>query len=182
MFDMSMMRKIEQPVVSKVVQSPVGPLTLLASEIGLHALLWEEERALCEERFTRIREDSRHALLVETERQLGEYFDGARRTFDLPLAPRGTPFQMQVWDLLSRIPYGEIRTYGGLATELGDTKRARAVGMANGKNPIAIIIPCHRVIGSAGTLTGFGGGLDNKAFLLALEQRFRGAEAPLLRS
>ncbi len=110
-----------------------------------------------------------HPLLQETLRQLSEYFAGARRAFDLPLDPHGTPFQLQVWKLLVHIPYGETRTYGEVARLLGRPDASRAVGAANGSNPIPIIIPCHRVIGAGGALTGYGGGLDRKRFLLELE-------------
>ena len=109
-------------------------------------------------------------LLQETEEQLNEYFAGARREFDLPLAPRGEPFQRRVWDLLGTIPYGETRSYGDLARELGDVGYAQAVGAANGRNPIAVVVPCHRVIGADGSLTGYAGGLERKRSLLALEE------------
>lgn len=108
-------------------------------------------------------------VLKETEIQLEEYFLGKRRTFDIPLAPRGTEFQKRVWDQLLKIPYGKYITYGEQAVRLGQPKAARAVGAANGKNPIGIIIPCHRVLGSSGCLTGFAGGLEMKRKLLALE-------------
>lgn len=108
-------------------------------------------------------------LLSEAARQLEEYFAGARREFDLPLAPKGTPFQQSVWALLRQIPYGETRSYGQLAAALGNPKASRAVGGANHNNPIAIVVPCHRVIGADGSLTGYAGGLDIKAYLLRLE-------------
>ena len=102
-------------------------------------------------------------------KQLDEYFDGSRQDFDLPLKPQGTEFQRRVWQALQQIPYGETWSYGELAKYVGNPKASRAVGAANGINPIPVIIPCHRVIGSNGTLTGFGGGLETKAFLLTLE-------------
>lgn len=108
------------------------------------------------------------------KKQLQEYFDGQRQDFDLPLAPAGTPFQTSVLDALLEIPYGETRSYRDVAEAVGNPKAVRAVGGANGNNPIAIVIPCHRVIGSNGTLTGFGGGLDSKRFLLDLERRHSG--------
>lgn len=108
-------------------------------------------------------------VLDEAEKQLQEYFAGTRRSFDLPLAPAGTPFQRAVWDALRAIPYGETRTYAQIAEAIGNPKACRAVGMANNRNPIAILIPCHRVIGSNGSLTGYAGGLDVKERLLALE-------------
>ena len=108
-------------------------------------------------------------VFAEVIMQLDEYFSGERREFDLPLAPEGTEFQQQVWDGLLQIPYGTTWSYGELAQHIGNPKASRAVGAANGLNPIPIIIPCHRVIGSNGKLTGFGGGLETKQFLLQLE-------------
>jgi methylated-DNA-[protein]-cysteine S-methyltransferase len=109
-------------------------------------------------------------VLKAAERQLGEYFAGNRNTFDLPLAAVGTPFQRRVWDALRKIPYGETISYGELARRVGQPTAARAVGLANGKNPISIVVPCHRVIGSSGKLIGYGGGLGRKQTLLALER------------
>ena len=108
-------------------------------------------------------------LLQEAEEQLNEYFAGARREFDLPLAPKGTPFQKAVWAEMNKIPYGETRTYGQLAQAIGSPKAVRAVGLANGANKIAVIVPCHRVVGANGTLTGYAGGLERKRWLLAHE-------------
>lgn len=110
-------------------------------------------------------------LLKAAAVQLEEYFKGKRRHFELPLAPRGTAFQQRVWEALQEIPYGRTRSYGEIAREVGNEKAARAVGMANNRNPIAIVIPCHRVIGADGKLVGYGGGLDKKAYLLDLEKR-----------
>ena len=110
-------------------------------------------------------------MLVRTEKELNEYFTGMRSGFTVPLDMRGTPFQRQVWEALLGIPFGETRTYGQLAIQLGNPKATRAVGAANGRNPIAILVPCHRVIGHSGKLTGFAGGLDAKAYLLKLEGR-----------
>ncbi len=112
-------------------------------------------------------------LLKETAAQLAQYFNGRRRNFELPLALEGTPFQLKVWRALQEIPYGETRSYAQIAQAAGNSKAARAVGMANNRNPIAIIIPCHRVIGASGKLVGYGGGLDKKAYLLELEKRHR---------
>jgi methylated-DNA-[protein]-cysteine S-methyltransferase len=109
------------------------------------------------------------AHLADARRQLTEYFAGERTTFDLPLRPHGAPFQRRVWDALQRIPYGETTSYGELADEIGHAGSARAVGAANGRNPIAIVVPCHRVIGADGSLTGYGGGLECKRALLDLE-------------
>lgn len=114
--------------------------------------------------------EKRTAFLAETERQLSEYFSGKRREFDLPLAPEGTPFQLAVWQALQTIPYGHTCSYGEIAEKIGNPKAARAVGMANNKNPISIIVPCHRVIGANGALTGYGGGIDIKKFLLEIEK------------
>lgn len=114
-------------------------------------------------------EEEETALHLEIFRQLEEYFSGARKAFDLPLAPSGTDFQLKCWNALLAIPYGQTRSYGDIARAVGSPKGFRAVGMANNRNPIAIIIPCHRVIGSDGKLVGFGGGLDVKAWLLGLE-------------
>jgi methylated-DNA-[protein]-cysteine S-methyltransferase len=115
------------------------------------------------------------ALLKKTGRQLREYFAGERKLFDLPLAPSGTPFQLQVWKALQSIPYGQTRSYGQIAQMIGRGKASRAVGRANSKNPISLVIPCHRVIGADGKLVGYGGGLDKKAYLLELEKRNSGA-------
>lgn len=117
-------------------------------------------------------EPAETALLREAAAQLDAYFQGSRRAFELPLAPRGTAFARRVWEELLRIPYGETRSYGQIAERIGAPKAARAVGSANHRNPISIVIPCHRVIGSDGRLIGYGGGLDKKEFLLALEQKF----------
>ena len=148
--------------------SPVGRLKLVASEHGLLAILWENDGP------KRVRlgatiEDANHTTLRETARQLDDYFAGRRTTFSVPLAFNGTDFQKQVWQALLAIPFGETRTYGQLAAQLGNPFASRAVGAANGKNPISIIAPCHRVIGGNGKLTGFAGGLEAKAFLLGLE-------------
>ena len=112
-------------------------------------------------------------LLAQGREELLEYFGGKRRTFDLPLKPQGTPFQQRVWAALREIPYGETRSYGQIAAQVGNPKAGRAVGMANNRNPIAIIVPCHRVIGANGSLTGYAGGLSVKQELLALERRTR---------
>ena len=109
-------------------------------------------------------------LLQETEEQLNEYFAGARREFDLPLAPKGTAFQKAVWAEMNKIPYGETRTYGQIAAQIGRPTACRAVGMANNRNPIAIVVPCHRVVGSTGALVGYAGGLGVKTHLLNLEK------------
>ena len=109
-------------------------------------------------------------LVLNCKKQLDEYFAGKRETFDLPLAPKGTEFQQKVWNALKEIPYGETRTYGEIAAAIGNPKAARAVGMANNKNPIGILIPCHRVVGANGKLVGYAGGMEKKEFLLELER------------
>lgn len=153
----------------KFIESPVRKLKLIASDQGLVAILWEKDRpgrVLLSEPV----EDHEHPVLLETERQLREYFAGKRKTFSVALDMRGTRFQKDVWEALLAIPFGETRSYGQLAKQLGNPRATRAVGAANGRNPVSIIVPCHRVIGSSGKLTGFAGGLDAKAHLLSLEQ------------
>jgi methylated-DNA-[protein]-cysteine S-methyltransferase len=152
----------------KTMASPVGELTLVASGQGLAAILWENDDP-DRVRLGDMREDAAHPVLVETERQLGEYFAGQREAFDLPLHFHGTDFQKRVWEQLLAIPFGETRSYGEIARALGQPTASRAVGAANGKNPISIVAPCHRVIGTNGALTGFAGGLAAKQRLLALE-------------
>lgn len=148
--------------------SPVGELTLIASDKGVAGVLWATERdghaAL---KTCQLMPD--HRWLKETQRQLVEYFAGERCRFDLPLDTQGTPFQKQVWAALQTIPYGQTSSYAQIASQVGSPKAVRAVGAANGRNPVSIIVPCHRVIGSNGKLTGFAGGLEVKAFLLKLE-------------
>ena len=160
----------EMNYVYKFVPSPVGQLQLIGSDKGLAAVLWENDNP----RRVRVRadvEDNGHPVLVEAERQLNEYFAGERESFSLKLDPIGTKFQNDVWQALLRIPFGETRSYGQLAKELGNARATRAVGAANGRNPISIVVPCHRVIGSSGKLTGFAGGLETKAHLLQLENK-----------
>ncbi len=154
---------------SKTIWSPVGELTLVADARGLAAILWENDKP-DRVRLGALIENPDHPILLETERQLGEYFAGARRSFDVPLSFAGTDFQKRVWAALLAIPFGETRSYGEIAEQLGAPGASRAVGAANGRNPISIIAPCHRVVGSNGKLTGFAGGLEAKAFLLDLER------------
>jgi methylated-DNA-[protein]-cysteine S-methyltransferase len=154
--------------VFKTMKSPVGLLKLVGSGAGLAAVLWEHD----DPRRVKLEatvESPDHPVLVDAECQLGEYFAGERKAFTVKLDYRGTPFQKKVWNALLGIPFGETRTYGELARQIGSPAAVRAVGAANGKNPIAIIGPCHRVIGSTGKLTGFAGGLEAKAVLLRLE-------------
>lgn len=154
--------------VHKIVNSPIGKLTLVATGKGLAAILWQNDRP------RRVpldvgAEDTAHPVLVEAERQLQEYFAGHRKAFTLKLDEAGTDFQRKVWDALRTIPFGETRSYTQIATQIGHPTAVRAVGAANGRNPVSIVTPCHRVIGSTGHLTGFAGGLDIKAHLLAME-------------
>lgn len=164
---------------SRSLPSPVGVLSLIASDKGLVAVLWENDRP------DRVRLDAPqaacdHPTLTAAAAQLDAYFAGARRGFDLPLDFRGSAFQQRVWAHLRTIPYGETRSYGELAGALGDPGASRAVGAANGRNPISIIAPCHRVIGANGALTGFAGGIETKRWLLAFERDMAGAAEPLL--
>ena len=154
----------------KFIASPIGKLKLVASDRGLVAILWEKENPR-RVRLPEMAEDADHPMLIETQQQLGEYFAGTRRSFAIPLDMRGTRFQNDVWQALLAIPFGETRTYGELARQLGNPNATRAVGAANGRNPISIVVPCHRVIGASGKLTGFAGGLEVKAHLLGLEGR-----------
>ncbi len=154
--------------VHKTMKSPVGELTLVGSDNGLAAVLWENDDPL-RVRIERGPERTHHPVLVETERQLNEYFAGTRKEFSVALDFVGTPFQQKVWRALLDIPFGETRSYSDLARQIGRPSAVRAVGAANGKNPISIIGPCHRVIGLSGKLTGYAGGLAAKALLLRLE-------------
>lgn len=160
--------KLHEQLAYKLLASPIGMLKLVASTKGLVAILWENDKP------RRVRladgvEEALHPVLVRTEIELSEYFAGKRDKFSVPLDMRGTTFQKQVWQALLAIPFGETRTYGDLANRLGNPAATRAVGAANGRNPIAIVVPCHRVIGATGSLTGFAGGLQAKAHLLNLE-------------
>ena len=154
----------------KLIPSPIGKLKLVASDEGLVAILWENDRPR-RVRLADLVENPAHPMLLRTEKELNEYFSHKRKAFTVPLDMRGTYFQKQVWEALLGIPFGETRTYGQLAIQLGNPNATRAVGAANGRNPIAIIVPCHRVIGFSGKLTGFAGGLDAKDHLLKLEGR-----------
>jgi methylated-DNA-[protein]-cysteine S-methyltransferase len=154
--------------VCRRVQSPVGRLTLVATDDGLAAILWEKDRP----RRVRLNieaEEDDHPVLVAAERQLEEYFAGRRQQFELTLDLSGSAFQRKVWSALLTIPFGETRSYAQIARQIGNPGAARAVGAASGRNPLSIVAPCHRVVGSTGDLTGFAGGLDVKARLLALE-------------
>jgi methylated-DNA-[protein]-cysteine S-methyltransferase len=154
----------------KIIATPVGALKLVASDNGLAAILWENDDPK-RVRLGALNEDPAHPVLVQTERELAEYFAGTRTVFTVPLDVAGTAFQKKVWDVLRLIPFGETRSYGGIAAQIGSPKASRAVGAANGRNPVSIIVPCHRAIGSNGALTGFAGGIETKSQLLALEGR-----------
>lgn len=152
----------------KEMESPVGKLKLVASADALVAILWERERPN-RIKLAMLKSAPQQPILVETERQLGEYFAGARKEFHLPLEPAGTEFQKKVWRALREIPFGQTRSYLDLAKSIGSAQGVRAVGAANGKNPLSIVVPCHRVVAANGALTGFAGGLEVKAKLLAHE-------------
>jgi methylated-DNA-[protein]-cysteine S-methyltransferase len=166
-------------------ESPIGPLTAAATDAGLTALLFETHRhgpsgaETARWRAARASGAPAARVLEAARAQLDAYFAGTRTTFDLPLAPRGTPFQHRVWRALRDIPYGETVSYAEVARRIGAPDAVRAVGAANGRNPVSIVVPCHRVIGADGALTGYGGGIERKRWLLAHEG-WRGAEAPSL--
>jgi methylated-DNA-[protein]-cysteine S-methyltransferase len=159
---------------STTMDTPVGVLTLVASAQGLRLVLWEGEDADRVAGDTTDADPEAKEVLERAVEQLEEYFAGERTEFDLPLDPKGTDFQLQVWQVLRTIPYGQTISYGEQARRLGDVNKSRAVGAANGRNPLSIIVPCHRVIGADGSLTGFGGGLENKAWLLDHERGISG--------
>lgn len=150
--------------------SPVGRLKLVATDSALVAVIWDNENPKWV-RQAELVEQLDHPILLDAQQQLNEYFQGQRQTFELPLDFEGTEFQKKVWQVLLNIPFGETRSYRQIAEQVGSPKAVRAVGAANGQNPISIIAPCHRVIGSSGKLVGFAGGLDNKEILLKLEQQ-----------
>ena len=150
------------------IESPLGPLLLVADDAGLRQIHFVNGRHPAQPESSWIED---RAPLNETIGQLQAYFAGDLENFNLQLMPEGTPFQLEVWRTLCDIPYGETISYGKLASRIGNPKASRAVGLANGSNPIPIVIPCHRVIGSNGKLTGYGGGLPIKEKLLALERR-----------
>lgn len=154
--------------------SPVGELTIIASAKGLHAVLWDNYRQDLKYAtiIKQLKSSKDNPIIIQTQQQLGEYFRGERKTFDVPLLPYGTDFQIQAWQQLLQIPYATTISYKIQAEQVGDKNKARAVGMANGQNPISIIIPCHRVVGSNGKLVGFGGGVDKKDYLLKLEKSY----------
>jgi len=173
------MRKIAGGIVEGTfrgrMDSPVGVLTFLAEDSGLSAVLFDTDLSRARNPIDpdRAEDGDRHPVIVEAKKQLTEYFARRRTEFDVPLVMHGTPFQIRVWNRLLEIPYGETVSYQEQARKVGDVKKVRAVAGANGRNPISIIVPCHRVIGKNGDLTGFGGGLARKKLLLDLESRHR---------
>lgn len=163
-------------IIHSHYESPLGTLTLVAEGDALTGVFFDNHaRRPLPEAFG-ARDD---AAFSAVRKQLDEYFAGIRTEFNLPLAPAGDGFQRRVWNELVRIPYGETRSYGAIAEQLGDKRLARAVGTANGRNPLAIIVPCHRVIGADGSLTGYAGGLDRKRELLSREGALA-AKQPML--
>jgi methylated-DNA-[protein]-cysteine S-methyltransferase len=167
--------KHETPFLYKIMPSPVGKLTLVARDGALVAILWEKERP-GRVRLGTLQEANDDSTLLEVERQLTQYFSGERNHFDIQINFIGTEFQKKVWNALLNIPFGQTRTYAQIAAQIGNPQAVRAVGAANGRNPISIIAPCHRVIGSSGELTGFAGGLAAKERLLLIEEASWGAK------
>ena len=163
--------------VHLAVDSPVGPLRLTSDGTHLTGVYFAEHRHAPDDLGAEVPADACPPVLTETAEQLEAYFAGERTDFDLPLAAAGTDFQQRVWAVLRTIPYGATWSYGELAAQLGQPGAARAVGLANGRNPISIVVPCHRVVGSDGSITGYGGGLERKQTLLDLE---RGRSADVL--
>jgi methylated-DNA-[protein]-cysteine S-methyltransferase len=164
---------------SSTVESPVGRLTIIVSARGVRAVLWPDDdagRVPDIDRVDRAADlvPAAREMIADVESQLAEYFAGTRTEFDVPLDPVGTEFQRSAWRALREIPYAETVSYGEQAERLGDRNKARAVGAANGRNPISIIVPCHRVVGSNGSLGGFAGGVETKQYLLELERRVAG--------
>ncbi len=156
----------------KIIKSPVGPLKIVIRDQTLVAILWDNEKPN-RVRLDQMTEDKKDPLILETEKQLNEYFLHQRRTFNLPLETLGTPFQQDVWQLLKQIPYGSTWSYKEIALKMDRSQAVRAVGTAIGRNPISIVVPCHRVIAFDGSLAGFAGGIDRKKILLGLESTVR---------
>ena len=166
--------RVSSDLAHTTIDTPIGPLTLVASSTGLREVWFPNADARPEGR-----DDPTHPVLAAAARQLGEYFAGSRQEFELPLDPQGTPFQLAAWRGLTTIPFGETVSYGEQAARIGLPGKARAIGAANGRNPLPIVVPCHRVVGSDGSLVGFGGGLETKAWLLHHERQVLGLELPL---
>ena len=161
---------IQKPYYAKTVASPLGELTLVASDIGLAAVLWPDDKP-GRVNLNIVAQHPEHPILIRAGDQLRDYFGAKRTTFDLPLDFKGTDFQKRVWEALLKIPFGETRSYSEIAREIGQPTATRAVGSAANRNPISIIAPCHRVIGSNGDLGGYAGGLEAKKTLLRLEDQ-----------
>ncbi|MEM7313087.1 MAG: methylated-DNA--[protein]-cysteine S-methyltransferase [Planctomycetota bacterium] len=164
-------RQLPDDCVAEKVASPIGDLVVIGNDDGVHMVLWKEQpnEEPYVSRLTKFPKAKTGSPVKQAGKELKEYFRGKRETFDVPVVLRGTDFQQKAWKALQKIPYGKTRTYQQQAVKVGGPEKARAVGMANGKNPIPIIVPCHRVIGKDGSLTGFGGGLETKRYLLELE-------------
>lgn len=156
------------PTIGRTIPTPTGPLTVIVSEIGVRAVRWEDDEPVAAEPDA---SPAAQALLEEAVTQIDDWFAGRRVDFDLPLDEIGTDFQRRAWAVLRAIPYGETISYGEQAARMGDARKARAIGGANGRNPIAVITPCHRVIGADGSLTGFAYGTDRKRWLLEHEAK-----------
>lgn len=157
--------------VHKVINSPVGALKLVSDDEHLLAVLWPNDNPRRVRFAINTEENKIHSVLIEAEKQLNEYFRQERNSFSIPLRFIGTPFQQAVWNALNQIPFGETRSYKQIATQVDCPKGTQAVGGANGRNPLSIVVPCHRVIGANGTLTGFAGGLEVKTYLLEIESK-----------
>ena len=172
-----MMKRLPNDSVVDEVVTPIGPLTVVASSKGLHAILWDHYandsnyKAILD----RLPRNSHQKFIQQTRKELAEYFEGKRRKFTIPICMDGTEFQEKAWKGLTEIPYGKTLSYQDHAVQLGGANKVRAVGGANGRNPISIVVPCHRVIAKNGTLNGFGGGLKVKKFLLELESKHTNA-------
>ena len=167
MLNLQILEQLPRETVWENVSSPLGSLTILASGNGVHAIAFESDRT--EHVKKNLPCAVNHPIIDTAFKQLAMYFEGKLKIFDLPLDLRGTDFQKRVWNLLLEIPFGETRTYGDIARALGNADASQAVGAANGKNPVAIVVPCHRVIGASGHLTGYAGGMEKKRFLLTHE-------------
>jgi methylated-DNA-[protein]-cysteine S-methyltransferase len=157
------------PIAFTTMDSPVGELLLVANGRALIGISFAQHRHALVREASWVRDDGSNGILADTRAQLEAYFAGDLTSFDLPLAPTGSPFEQRVWATLRTIPYGTTMSYGELARRIGKPKAARAVGSANGRNPISIVVPCHRVIGANGSLVGFGGGMERKQWLLVHE-------------
>jgi methylated-DNA-[protein]-cysteine S-methyltransferase len=168
---------VSSPLFRTMTESPVGALTVVATDDGVRAILWPGD-APARVRLAESTDDPTHPVIAAAVAQLAEYFNGVRTAFDVPLDAVGTDFQRLAWAALCTIAYGTTVSYGEQAERMGDRRKARAVGAANGRNPISIIVPCHRVIGANGALTGFAGGTDTKAWLLAHEHQVTRCQAP----